>query len=69
VNKREKRIREFISIHFIHNTINRSIDWKSMMSSIVAENHKNFQSINSYLFIGLESMRKIVFHSISLNRS
>gem|GEM_PF-5255365 len=36
---------------------------------MVAENHKNFQRINSYLLIGFERMRNIVFHSISLYRS
>ena len=34
-----------------------------------AENQKNFQSINSYLFIGLESIKNIVLPSISLKRS
>jgi hypothetical protein len=36
---------------------------------MVAENHRNFQRINSYLFIGFDKIRKIVFHSISLNSS
>jgi hypothetical protein len=39
------------------------------MRNILAENQKNFPSIKSCRFIGLESMRKMVFHSISLKRS
>jgi hypothetical protein len=35
----------------------------------VPEKPKNFPSIKSRLLIGFESIRKIVFHSISLNRS
>ena len=33
---------------------------------IVIENHKILPSINSYLFIGFDKIKKIVFHSTSL---
>lgn len=43
--------------------------WKSVMRKTVAEKPKNFQSKKSWRLIGFESMRKIVFPSISLNKS
>jgi hypothetical protein len=33
------------------------------------ENQRNFQTINSYLFIGFDKIKNIVFPSISLNKS
>jgi hypothetical protein len=39
------------------------------MRPIVPVNHKNLPNINSYLSIGFESIKNIVFHSTSLNNS
>ena len=39
------------------------------MRNIVDEKPRNFHRINSYLFIGFERIRNIVFPSISLNKS
>jgi hypothetical protein len=36
---------------------------------ITHANQRNFHTINSYLLIGLLKIKKIVFHSISLNKS
>ncbi len=58
-----------ISISFINNTIKNNIDCKNIIKNIVAENQKNLPNINSYLFIGLLSIKNIVFHSISLNNN
>jgi hypothetical protein len=40
-----------------------------IINEIVAENQRNFHIINSYLFIGFDKIKNIVFHSISLKRS
>ena len=58
-----------ISISFINNTIKNNIDCNNIINQIVAENQKNLPKINSYLFIGLLSIKNMVFHSISLNKS
>lgn len=65
----ENTINQVISIHFNQITIKNKIDCNNIIKAIVAENHKNFPKINSYLFIGLLSIKKIVFHSISLKSS
>lgn len=69
VNSNENAINLVISISFINNTIKKSIDCKNIIKNIVAENQKNLPKINSYLWIGLLSIKNIVFHSISLNNS
>ena len=69
VNNKEKLIKLVISIPFISNTDKNNIDWSSTIRKIVAENQKNLPNMNSYLFIGLLSIKNIVFHSISLNKS
>lgn len=58
-----------ISIFLKNKTIKNNIDWKSVIKSIVIENQRIFQRINSYLFIGLLNIKKIVFHSTSLNNN
>lgn len=45
------------------------IAWKSIISKIAKEKPKNFHKINSYLLIGLDKIKKIVFPSISLKSS
>ena len=69
VNNKEKTIKEVILIHLINNTAKNSNDCNAIINKIVAENQKNFQRMNSYLFIGLDKIKKIVIHSISLNKS
>ena len=69
LNSKEKRIKVFISIHWKISTHKNKSDCKAIIRKIVIENHTNFQSINSDLFIGLLRIRKIVFHSISLKSS
>jgi len=69
VNSRAKSIKLVISISLIKRTIRNNIDCKNTIRNIVAENHRNFQSINSYLFIGLDKIKNIVFQSISLKSS
>ncbi len=66
VNNIENIIKCVISISFKNNTHKNSSACKNTISNIVIENHRNFQSMNSYLFIGLLSIRKMVFHSTSL---
>lgn len=67
VNSREKEIRLVISMSFKKRTIRNSTDCSRTIKNIVAENPKNLPNINSYLLIGLLNIKKIVFHSISLN--
>jgi hypothetical protein len=55
-----------ISISLIASTDKNRSDCTNIIRKIVAEKPKNFPIINSYLLIGLERIRKIVFHSISL---
>lgn len=69
VNNKENKINLVISKSFINNTTKNNIDWKNIIRNKVNENHKNFHKINSYLFMGLLNIRKIVFHSISLNNN
>jgi hypothetical protein len=44
-------------------------DCTNTINAIVHVNHINLPRINSYLSIGFDKIRKIVFHSTSLNRS
>lgn len=69
VKKRAHKIRWFISIPFSHNTARKRRDCKTTINIIVAEKPKNFPKIKSCLLIGLESIKKIVFPSISLNNN
>lgn len=69
VKNKENIIRWSILIDLNNKTIKNSKDWKNIIKKIVIENHTNFQSINSYLFIGLLKIRNIVLPSISLKRS
>lgn len=62
-------INEVIFTSLKNKTIKNNIDWKRIISNIVREKPNIFQIINSYLFIGLLSIKKIVFHSTSLNKS
>jgi len=66
VNSSEKIIKLVISMPFINKTIKNRIDCRATINATVAEKPKNFPSINSYLLIGLLSIKNIVFHSISL---
>ncbi len=66
---KEKSIKISISIHLKYKTIKYKIDCKNVIRNITLENPKNFPKINSYLLIGFDKIRKIVFHSISLNKS
>ncbi len=67
VKNNEKSINLVISISLINNTIKNNNDCKAIISIIQRENQKNFQIINSYLLIGFDKIKNIVFHSISLN--
>jgi len=67
VKSRAHSMREFISIHWKNNTARYRRDCNPTIRAIVPENPKNFPRIKSCLLIGFESMRKIVFPSISLN--
>ncbi len=69
VNTKLIIIKWSISIHFMSITAKSKRDWKNTIIAIVAENPKNFQRINSYLPIGFDRIRKIVFPSTSLNKS
>lgn len=66
---KEKIIKLSIEIPLKYKTIKYKIDCKNVIKNITRENPKNFHKINSYLFIGFDKIRKIVFHSISLNKS
>lgn len=58
-----------ISIHWKKSIHKKSKLSKKVMKNITLEKPKNFQIIKSFLFIGLLKIKKIVFHSISLNKS
>jgi hypothetical protein len=58
-----------IAISFITKTSKNKRDCSNIIKKIVQENHTNLPKINSYLLIGLLNIKKIVFHSISLNNS
>jgi hypothetical protein len=49
-----------------NNTPKNNIAWNNTIKNIVQLKPKNFHKINSYLSIGFDNIRKIVFHSISL---
>ena len=66
VNHIENRTIFVISTSFINNTPRKSNHWIKIMSEIVAENPRNFHIINSYLLMGFDNIRKMVFPSISL---
>lgn len=55
-----------ISISLINTTAKNNIDCNKIIEKIQRENPKNFQIINSYLLIGFDKIKKIVFPSISL---
>lgn len=69
VKSKAKSIRESISIDLRNKSPKNTSDWTNMMTPITPENPRNFQRINSHLLIGFESIKKIVFPSISLKRS
>ena len=69
VNMREKTISEVTSISLSNNTIKKSRDCSNIISEIVPEKPRNLPKINSYLCIGLESIKNIVLPSTSLKRS
>jgi hypothetical protein len=52
-----------------NNTSKNNNDCTNTINPIVHVNHKNLPRINSYLSIGLDKIKKIVFHSTSLNKS
>lgn len=58
-----------ISIHLKNKTNKNKIACNNTINPIVQVNQKNFHNINSYLFIGLLSIKNIVFHSTSLNNN
>ena len=66
---KEKTISFVISMSLKSKTHKNKTDCKNIIKNIVAENQKNFQRINSYLLIGLDNIKNMVFHSISLKRS
>lgn len=65
----EYKTSESIGIDLKSKTIKNNNASRKTTINIQIENPKNFHKINSYLFIGLDKIRKIVFHSISLKRS
>lgn len=69
IKRSENNIKPSISIHLKYKTIKYKIDCKNVIKNITSQNPKNFHRINSYLLIGFESIKKIVFPSISLNKS
>jgi len=69
VNNNDHNIRWVMTTPSNHNTAKNKSACNNTMRPIVAEKPKNFPRINSYRAIGLESIKKIVFHSISLNKS
>lgn len=66
VKTNENIINFVISISLINNTAKNKIVCNKIIERIHRENQTNFPIINSYLFIGLDKIKKIVFHSISL---
>lgn len=69
VNNKAQSINPVTGIELISSIATYKIACNKTIKSMVAEKPKNFPSIKSCLLIGLERMRKIVFHSISLNKS
>lgn len=69
IKKRENNTKISIGIFFKNKTQRNKSDCKKVIIKITPANHKNFHTINSYLWIGLLKIKKIVFHSISLNKS
>lgn len=47
-------------------TPRKNKDWKNIIEARIIIKPRNFPIIKSYLFIGLDNIRYIVFHSISL---
>lgn len=66
---KENTIKDSISIHLKYKTNKYNIDCKKTIKNITSPNQKNFHKINSYLLIGFDNIKNIVFHSISLNKS
>lgn len=69
VKNKDITIRKVISISLKNKTNKNNNDCIAIIIAIINEKPKNFQIINSYLLIGFDIIRKIVFHSISLKRS
>ena len=65
----DQSTRVVIGMALSHKTPRNKSDWNITISKIVAEKPKNFPSTNSYLAIGFERIRNMVFHSISLKSS
>jgi hypothetical protein len=55
-----------ITIHCNKSIVKNTIDSNKTIRKIINENHKIFPKINSYLLIGLDKIKKIVFQSTSL---
>jgi hypothetical protein len=69
VKNNEKSINLVISMSLINITPKNKIACNTIIKRIQRENHKNFHIINSYLLIGFDKIKNIVFHSISLNNN
>lgn len=69
VKKSDQSISQVISIFLKSKTPIYKTACKKVIKSMVAEKPKNFPRIKSCLLIGFERIRKIVFPSISLNKS
>lgn len=69
VKTNENTIKFVISISFKNSTTKNRIACNKIIDKIQRENQTNFQIINSYLFIGFDKIKNIVFPSISLNKS
>ncbi|MDR1988484.1 MAG: hypothetical protein LBQ24_07365 [Candidatus Peribacteria bacterium] len=55
---------------FCHkSTTKNTTDSNKIIRKIINENHKILPKINSYLLIGFDKIKNIVFQSISLNNS
>jgi len=62
-------INDVISILLKNNIEIYISDWTRTITKTTKLNHKNFHNINSYLFIGFDNIKNIVFQSISLNNN
>lgn len=69
VKRRENKIISSICIPLDKSTQAKKTDWSNNMRNMTIEKPKNLPKIKSNLVIGLDNIRKIVFHSISLNSS
>lgn len=69
IKTKENRTSLVISISFINKTIKNNNACNAKIREMHKENQINFQIINSYLFIGFDNIKNIVFPSISLNKS